>query len=368
MSVLVSSKNIFLSTAPSGGLSGGGIDDGLNSFRATLNNVPLQTQNGEYAKISLVDFTMYRNFYYVGGRNNKVFFRLVETDGTSHDSSFSLQGGDFSFTDLQANFADKFTAACNALTGVTNVTAELITTRLAPYANATGNRKLNIKFTFADNDIASLNLQCRNYDNGGVDEDPNETSDFFNDSYALLGARRTPISDTTFAQPSGFAVTLATVGGNSVVTVKSPFPMQSGTMPNVYLRCQEVVDNLESETFKLSGNGGNSSHIVGSTILGKIPVKPFGDITNDLIRYDGDNSSQYYIMSDNKNISELFFRLTDAHGRGLPQVSNDHTTLGNLFCELTINFSVYTKGVGLPINNNIENSNLRNAMIQQGTS
>jgi len=337
MSVLVSSKNIFLSTQPSGGLSGGGIDDGLNSFRATLNNVPLQTQNGEYAKISLVDFTMYRNFYYVNGRNNKVFFRLVETDGTVHDSSFVIPNGDYTFDDLQTAFADAFTDELNDLVGITGVTATILT-NLLPYPNQSGVRKLNVKFTFANNDIESLNIQCRNYDNGGVDEDPNLTSDFFNDSYALLGAKRTPIDDPTFATETGLKVVIS--GNNKNVTVKSFFPMQTSTMPNLYLRCQEVVDNLESETFKLSGNGGNSSHIVGSTILGVIPVKPMGDITNDIIRYRGDSSSPYYIMSDNKNISELFFRITDAHGRGVPAAGNDQPTIGNLFCELTI------KGLG----------------------
>ena len=359
MSVLVSSKNIFLTTAPSGGLDAG-VDDGINTFRATMNSVPLQTQNGEYAKISLVDFTMYRNFYYVNGKNNHVFFRVVETDGTVNDGSFTLVKGDFNFTDLQANFSDRLRIALNAINGISGVTVENIDTDVAE------NRKLSIKLTFPNNDIESMNVQCRNYNNNGVEENPLNTTDFFNDSYALLGARKTSINDENFETDSGFVINVT--NGGETVAIKSFYPMQTGTMPDIYLRCQEVVDNLESETFKLSGNGGSNSNIVGSTILGVIPVKPISDVTNEIVRYRGDTSTPYFIFSDNRNISELFFRITDAHGRSIVPIKHpDYPELGNFFCQLTINFSVYTKGIGLPVNNNIENSNLRNAMIQQGT-
>jgi len=71
-------------------------------------------------------------------------------------------------------------------------------------------------------------------------------------------------------------------------------------------------------------------------------------------------------MSDNRNISELFFRITDSHGRQIPAADAFQSTLGNLFVEMTINFSVYTKGIGQPQNNNIENNGNRNAMILKG--
>jgi len=365
MSVLVSSKNIFLTTSPAGGLDSG-VDDGINTFRATMNSVPLQTQNGEYGKISLVDFTMYRNFFYVNAKNNHVFYRLTEVDGTVTDGDFILEKGDFILPDVQSNFSKKLAQALNAETGISGVTVTNVVTKLPAYPNETGNRKMNVKLTFANNTVASLILQCRNYNNNGVDNDGTNTSDFFNDSYALLGARKTDFNDVDFTSGSGFNVTIS--GDGKEVTIKSTYVMQTGTVPDIYLRCQEVVDNLESETFKLSGNGGSSANIVSSTILGVIPVKQMSDITNDIVRYRGDTSSPYFIFSDNRNISELFFRITDSHGRSIVPLSNPLSPEnGSFFCQLTINFSVYTKGIGLPVNNNIENSNLRNAMIQQGT-
>ena len=53
MSILLSSKNIYLSTQPSGNLSN--VDDGINKFRACLNNIPLQSGANQYGKISLID-------------------------------------------------------------------------------------------------------------------------------------------------------------------------------------------------------------------------------------------------------------------------------------------------------------------------
>ena len=359
MSILLSSKNIFLTTTPSGGLTTDGIDDGINTFRATLSSVPLQTQNGEYGKISLVDFTMYRNFYYVNGRNNHVFYRVVETDGTVTDGDFTLVKGDFNFTDLQANFSNRLKIALNAEDNISGVTVENIDNDVAE------NRKLSIKLTFPNNVIQSMSVQCRNYNNNGVEGNPLNTTDFFNDSYALLGAQRTPTDDENFETASGFSINVTNEGGT--VAIKSFYPMQTGTMPDIYLRCQEVVDNLESETFKINGDGGDSSNIVGSTILGVIPVKPISDVTNEMVRYRGDTSTPYFIMSDNRNISELFFRITDAHGRSIVPIKHpDYPELGNFFCQLTINFSVFTKGIGLPVNNNIENNGNRNAMILKG--
>ncbi len=360
MSILVSSKNVFLSTQPSGGLSGG-IDDQLNSFRASLNNVPLQTNNGEYGKLTLTDFTMYRNFYYVNSTNNKFFFQYqINTMGAPATSSFTVTPGDYTMAALATQFTTDLIAAMNATSEMSEVSLKEGTTVLPTEADKSGTGKGILDFTLVSSGarITLFKIQARNYDDGKAGASSGNEEGSFNDSYQLLGAKRIAVEDTDFTNES-FNVVI-TAGIPTQLDINGFYPLQMSTTPNLYIRCQEVVDNLESENFKMGVNGGSDTHIVGSTILGKV------NVSDEIIRYNGDTSSPYFIMSDNRNISELFFRITDSHGRQLPPVAAEQSTKGNLFVEMTINFSVYTKGTGQPVNNNIENNGNRNAMIIKG--
>lgn len=360
MSILVSSKNVFLSTQSSGGLSGG-VDDQLNSFRASLNNVPLQTNNGEYGKLTLTDFTMYRNFYYVNSTNNKFFFQYQTTSMLqTKDSSFNVTPGDYTMADLATQFTTDLIAAMNATDEMSNVALKSGTSVLPSEADKSGTGKGILKFSLATTGtpITLFKIQARNYDGGKATATSGRQEGSFNDSYQLFGAKRITAEDSNFTNES-FSVAIS--GEEPVILdINGFYPLQTSTTPNLYIRCQEVVDNLESENFKMGVNGGNDTHIVGSTILGKV------DVSDEIIRYNGDTSSPYFIMSDNRNISELFFRITDSHGRTIPPVAAEQSTKGNLFVEMTINFSVYTKGTGQPVNNNIENNGNRNAMIIKG--
>ena len=352
MSILLNSKNIFLSTQPSGGLSGGGVDDQLNSFRAAMNNVPLQTANGEYGKITLIDFTMFRNFYKVN-ENNNTFFMQVTDDGTSTEKTITIPPGDYRLgEELSTAVANAVLLQFQTYNAGASVSGIKPTTDRRVNQNGDGILQFTLNKS-GPNNISAVKFQCRNYDNGsgGTDGD-------YNDSYASLGARRITKKDTSYTETS-LSSAPSDVGAEDFV-VKGFYQMQDNTIPNIYIRSSEVVDNLESENFKMGQNGSSDTHITGSTILGKV------DATDDIIRYNGDSSSPYFIMSDNRNISELFFRITDSHGRAVPPIDSLQSTLGNLFVEMTINFSVYTKGVGQPENNNIENNGNRNAMILRG--
>ena len=262
MSILINSKNIFLSTQPSGGLSGGGIDDQLNSFRAALNNVPLQTANGEYGKLTLIDFTMFRNFYKVN-QNNNTFFMQVTVDGEKTEKKITIPPGDYRLGE------ELSTAVANAVlkefkTFNANATVSGIKPSTDRRINQNGDGVLQFTLNKSgQNNISAVKFQCRNYDNGsgGTDGD-------FNDSYSLLGARRITKVDATYTETS---LNSAPSGvGEEDFVVRGFYQMQDTTIPNVFVRCGEVIDNLESENFKMGQNGSSDTHITGSTILGKV--------------------------------------------------------------------------------------------------
>ena len=354
MSVLVTSKNIYLSTQPSGSLSN--IDDQLNTFRASMSNVPLQTSMGEYGVLRLIDAKMYRNFYYVNSHNNQFYVQVTIFGASAVTRTASIPPGDYAYGNaLALAFANAIRDAVKTVSGLEKTVVTGTTEPTETSKGATGKGIFKCVIEPKNNEDGPvenvlIKIQTRNY-NGGDNDDTN-----YNDSYALLGGKRITVDDPIFSNQSFSSVT----SGNAV-TITGFYPMQRSTMPTLFLRCSEVVDNLESENYRLGGGKKLSdTHIQSSTILGKL------DVNDEFCSYKGDSSSPYYIMSDNRNISELFFRVVDQHGRKIPPAADQQASLGNLHIEMTIKFEVYTKGVGQPVNNNIENNNLRNAMIQKG--
>lgn len=353
MSVLLSSKNIFLSTQPSGNLSN--VDDTINKFRACLNNIPLQTGVNQYGKISLVDFHMYRNFYKVNETNN-IFFMQVVTNGVSGlPITITIPPGDYRLgAELSTAVANAVLTKVKLLPNQSGASVSLIKPTTNERANQNGDGKLQFKLTIvADQGIDAIKFQCRNYNSGN---NTGTTGDY-NDSYALLGAKRITEQDNTFTN-----VSLSSVldQNETDFTISGFYQMQDNTIPFTFLRCSEVLENLESENYRLGEGTTTDTHIVQSTTLAKIPVGL------EVVEFLGDTSTPYFIMTDNRNISQLFFQLKDQHGRNLPTIDSLQTTLGNLHVSMTINFSVYSRGVGQEQNFNIENNGLNNAMLQQG--
>lgn len=356
MSVLLSSKNIFLSTQPSGNLSQ--VDDTINRFRACLNNIPLQTGVNQYGKISLIDFHMYRNFYKVNQTNNTFFMEVTPATGDKIYKTCIIPPGDYRLgEELTTVVANEILRAFATIGGQSLSTVGSIKPVSDRRVNQNGPGILDFVLTPQDKSaITDIKFQCRNYDSGqntGTDGD-------YNDSYALLGATRVTQADASL--PAFTTESLSVVVRGNTFEIKGFYQMQDNTIPYVYLRCNEVLENLESENYRLGEGTTTDTHIVNSTTLAKIKVGI------EEVEYLGDTSSPYSIMTDNRNISSLFMQLVDQHGRALPAIDNLQTTLGNLHVNMTINFSVYSRGVAQEQNFNIENNALSNAMLTQGIS
>lgn len=354
MSILLSSKNIFLSTQPSGNLSN--VDDGINKFRACLNNIPLQSGVNQYGKISLIDFHMYRNFYKVNETNNTFFMEVTPATGSKIYKTITVPPGDY-------RLGEELTTAVGTaiLTQFTSIAGQTLSslTDIEPPSdrriNQNGNGILDFVLVPQDKSaISDIKFQCRNYNSG---KNTGAAGDY-NDSYALLGAKRVTQADSSL--PAFTTESLSVAARGNTFEIKGYYQMQDNTIPYVFLRCSEVLENLESENYRLGEGTTTDTHIIQSTTLAKIKVGI------EEVEFLGDTSTPYFIMTDNRNISQLFFQCVDQHGRPLPAIDKDQTTLGNLFLDMTINYSVYSRGVGQQENPNIENNGLNNAMLQQG--
>ena len=111
MSVLISSQDIYVSTQQSGSASAQGSDDGFNRFRIAMNSNPLTTGNNQYGRLSVTQFSAYRNFYYVNAWNNCVWL-TYDHGGSTYGELILLTKQDYTnIGDIAAEFSTQLIAA-----------------------------------------------------------------------------------------------------------------------------------------------------------------------------------------------------------------------------------------------------------------
>jgi len=332
MSVLVSSQDIYLSTQQSGSASAVGQDDGFNRYRMSMNTSPLQTGDKQFARLGLTQFSAYRNFFYVNKFNNSV--KLTYTKGgVDVDLNILLTKQDYSnigaiATELVTQLIAGFAAGGGAGSTFTFQAKAGTQNPAAGYTKGqTGTGIFSVTLespSGASHGITNMKLQTQQFYDASDDTR-------FGDSYALLGGIR--ITDNA-SVVSSFTIDATTTADEIVIT--GHFPMQRSTTQYLYLSCSENTSNLESQNLS-AARPLKDTHIVGSSILAKIPIN------NEVIGFQSDTSTPYFVELDNRHISEILFELKDHHGRTIDQIS-EITTKGNLFSDMTFTWEVYERG------------------------
>ena len=333
MSVLVSSQDIYLSTQQSGSASVQGSDDGFNRFRIAMNSNPLTTGNNQYGRLSVTQFSAYRNFFYVNNWNNKIWATYTH-GGANHNAVVEIPIGDYTnIGDIAAAFsaqliilfAGKATFTIKA--GTQNPAAAYVKGQ-----SGTGIFSVTLETTGAAHGITNFVLQCRQYLQVGssLASIPVQGAYGFNDSYALLGGKR--IGNQGAAQNSFTTANVA----NDELKIDGFFPLQRTTTQYLYMSCSENTSNMESQNIS-SAQPLSDSHIVSSSIIAKIPIN---DI---LVGFQQDQSTPFFVELDNRHISEILFEIKDHHGRIIDMIPGV-TTEGNMFSDMVFNWEVYSRG------------------------
>jgi hypothetical protein len=331
MSVLLSTQDIYISTQQSGSASSQGSDDGFNRFRMCLNTSPLRTTDNEIGRLSLTQFSAYRNFFLVNKFNNRIYLTFKESN-VAKSATIELTKQDYGgIGEIGQEFANKIVAAINtALSLADDAVNRFVVDTLSPVSTykkgQTGTGIFNTKFKRANDAaiaITDVILQCRQYIT--ATSDPEE----FGDSYALLGGKRIGQESAT---ANSFDVTL----NSADFVIAGFFPMQRSTTQYLYMKVSEATTNLESQNIS-SSTPLTDSHILASSIIAKIPIN------NEIIGFQLDNDTPYFVELDNKQISDILFELKDHHGRTIDTIS-DIENVGNLFSDMTFNWSVYARG------------------------
>ena len=337
MSVLVSSQDIYVSTQQSGSASSQGADDGFNRFRICMNSNPLTTGNNQYGRLSITQFSAYRNFFYVNNWNNKIWVTYTHA-GVAKNKMIELDVGDYAnIGEIAVNFTEKliamFAIAAPAGAGVT-FTEKVATTPASGYVKGqkgTGIYGVELETSGAAHGITAIKIQCRQYlQTETAASVPVQGTYGFNDSYALLGGKRI---GTQNASSESFT---AVNGATDELVISGFFPLQRSTTQYLYMSCSENTSNMESQNIS-AAQPLSDTHIVSSSIIAKIPI-------NDvLVGFQQDQSTPYFVELDNRHISEILFEIKDHHGRTVDMIQ-DITTSGNMFSDMVFNWEVYSRG------------------------
>ena len=373
---LIQSYNIFIDTDKAN-LIGDKNQKGDEYDIKFANHTP-RANDGEFIRLSLVDFCMYNNVYDIN-ENNRTFEVLATADtGSITGEVLKIQYPCYlnNLNNLAYRFAtvvkDYITDAAQATTGtaVDHTTFEISSPSYYDEGNTgavirddefkkdgtgefgnTSQRLLNITFTTRDNS-----------------EDPtahqlNDLFFFFDEvdgeAYKLLGGlRRDDTTDSTF---NGLETTIET----NTINIRGYFPMQRNTEPYVYLRVNTPNSGLESSVLTNDVGGTDNVNyeqfVRNSDILAKIPCSRLASPEHEeYIRYIATERLDYFVGLTQRTLPTMKLRLTDSKNRPLGRKiavkggtasglrndadtafeNNNQSTIGNLSFQCTIRLDV----------------------------
>ena len=289
MEKIVSTHNIFLDSAMANKESRSRGDD----FEIHLNTQAIDAVPGQFIRLTLNDFCMYKNFTDVND-NNRAFVL-----STSQTSAFKLALTKQNYSvihDLATDFANVLSARLlvDAKASNGNPATTVAISALTPDAttNITGTTDNIISFTLTFSVAHTLSaVLVQLFEEEG-------------DAYALLGGDR--LYGST---PSALNSLDITVPTTTTILVKAKYPAQRSTTSHIYLRTSLTTGSSETASLTTETDIETRDEVVYSNILGKIPVN------TEFCTFASNTGKEYYIDLHQKHINYLKLYLTDQHNR-----------------------------------------------------
>ena len=314
---IVKSFNIFLDSDMHHDITSSKGD----AYEVHLNSVNLDTSKGQNFRLTLTNFSMYKNFTNINQHNNRFVLRTT----SNHDKHLNLTMKNYeNINDIANEFAKQVKDAFVDL-GKAGAT---VGWQIKPAASGSSDNIISFEIEFGQN---------HGYNSGDVkilfyEEYPDGvTSDIF----ALLGGDRikakAPSNHSFDTSPSSIDVSF---GDPQILKFTCRYPAQKYTEQFVYLRHNLPSNNLESTSLddRQVGSQTKACDVHHSNILARFPIH------NEFIHWDTQSEKEYYIdLPTNQNhLNYLKLSLTNKGGRNIG-FSENQSTLGNL------NFTVVLK-------------------------
>ena len=290
-----------------------------DDFKVNLGSGGIQAGDGQYIRLSLQSFNMYKNFYNVNPNNNMIIVSGVITSG-----SVAFQGPAYITTKNYKTIGDVATAAATAIAAkIATLISSTCTVSVVlpdPTLNMddTSDRIISFNLTMGVA-LTSLNIWL-----------PGST-----DCYALLGGDKLETGSATDSLN-------VTRNSGTSFSISGKYPAQRSTEEHLYLRCDSVNNNLEMAGLSLGVMPTNTSSILTSDILSKIPID------HEFINFNTGTGYEFIMNLPNKTVNSLHFYITDSKGRPLGRASGNEsatgtgnqTKLGNYNCSFVVKVEI----------------------------
>ena len=317
---IVETHNLFIDTSVANKESQSRGDN----FQLHLNTQAIDATQGQFIRVSLNDFCMYKNFTDVNLNN---FEFNVQDDVGLSKLGLSKQNYETIY-DLATNFATQIgnhliniIGAVNAFT-ITNMTPSS-TTSIAGTADNI------IRFTINTLNGASNQAHGLTFLSVQFPEEQGEC-------YELLGGNRL-YGDASLIASS--VNSIKTTIGLFSITFECLYPAQRNTTSHVYLRTSLTSGSAETAGLTQQTNIESAAEVQYSNILAKIPVN------TEFCVYKANVDREFFVNLRQNHLNNIRFYITDEHNRPLGRRSNssgntatglnttdavEQSTLGNL--------------------------------------
>ena len=279
---------------------------------------PLSATGGERLALSLVSFSMRRNWYNINPTNGIFYLHVA---GVYHEVAI-VPG-------VYSTFAALTIAIQDALIVTVAGVAAIASAAVAYNATA---RKFTFTFTMAAGHAATeVQVRCLAIKSGALPAGVSLAGGF-NDSHEILGAKPLRLAAEAFnslSQPG------------ALNTLTSMFPASLNTLDAIYLH----TNTIETGNFMSTGfesHAQDSLRLIESSIFARIPFddSSFTE-THEVVSFEDSGGDMYQSFLTRKHVDTLDIRVTDARGRSLAQLDPTQADNGLMAYRLCLRWDLF---------------------------
>ena len=333
---VLSSYNMFLNS-----------DDGVQNGQDCdfqFGNSPIVASNGEFIRVSVNNFSMYKTWTDVNAFNQDLVLR---TNGGTTNSVISLAAQNYdSIASLAAELASVVTIAVNAVPAFAAAAWTPVTVSAVlppPTAGITGttNNVISFLLTTAGGNAHGFVAADANNGNFGIQASVDPVTAPVSlgvidpaaggDVGQLLGVDRVFANTTN----SSFNITFPSA---TTIQVTARYPAQRSTEANMYLRINPAPHVVATENFNQPFSATTSAKVNPSQILAEMRID------SEFVQYSPQSGREYFADFHQKHLSHIKLTLTDSHYRLFPLLGVNQATTGNRNFTCTLRVDVVAGG------------------------
>lgn len=292
-----------------------------DKFELDLNSEGIHLDEGQYLRLTLNNFEMYKTWTNVNDNNRLTELFIgedVEGETVYEKRLVALDPKNYEFVnDIAVEFANKFKDVIDDKYGCTGVISA-VTPDATAGINGTTDNIISFVYTATLGsaiDLTAIYGRC---------------PEGIGDAYALLGCNRGRDSDPDNTKSYDITITTNTAS-SLVLTVSMYYPAQRSTTSSIYLRTSLNTSGSETASLNDPNTPANRSQVIQSNIWAKIPVN------SEFCVFNSNTGREYFIDVSQKYLSHFRLFLTDEHNRpiGRRPVDTQANTPNYFFNSLT---------------------------------